>query len=308
MAYPLTAAEQEKISGLHRFRHTAMATVFELIIQHDDAEYVQQAAHEAFIELDRLEHALSRFIPNSDISQINALKNNKEIKVGFDAFHCLRACVALHKETRGAFDITMGGRMDQCHRTGVLSKNAAPRMYGRISDLHLDEENFTVRYAGEYPLRLDLGGFGKGYALERMAALLRDWDIRSGLIHGGWSSILALEAAGQEHWRVTISHPLQLNVVLGKFSLRQAALSGSGVQKGSHIINPRTGFPVQGEPLAAWAYSPDASTSDALSTAFMIMPPEEIDEFCRARPEIIAVVLGKELRSWNTDANIFQKV
>ena len=66
-------------NGMLRFSHQAMATEWEILIYHDNAVYAEQAARAAFHTLDQLEHELSRFLPNSDISRINSALANQEI-------------------------------------------------------------------------------------------------------------------------------------------------------------------------------------------------------------------------------------
>ena len=92
----------------HRFAHQAMATIFEIIIEHKDSRYARQAAFAAFDELDQLEAELSRFIENSDISRINNLPAKKSLRLGLPAFECLHLCSHIYTETNGAFDITIG--------------------------------------------------------------------------------------------------------------------------------------------------------------------------------------------------------
>ena len=86
----LVGCDWSSIHGIHRFAHEAMATTFEIFIQHKNARYARQAAAAAFMELDRLEGELSRFIDNSDISRINNLNVNQSLRIGLAAFECLR--------------------------------------------------------------------------------------------------------------------------------------------------------------------------------------------------------------------------
>ena len=67
-------------------------------------------------------------------------------------------------------------------------------------------------------------------------------------------------------------------------------MSGSGVQKGGHIIDPRTARAVEGR-RAAWSSAPDAASADALSTAFMIMDLNEIKRYCSLHPNTLAMVI-----------------
>jgi thiamine biosynthesis lipoprotein ApbE len=72
--------------------------------------------------------------------------------------------------------------------------------------------------------------------------------------------------------------------------LKQNALSGSGVKKGQHIIDPRIAKPVIGK-SGTWAVAPDGATSDGLSTAFMVMQENEIRDFCTRYPSVRALVV-----------------
>ena len=96
-------------------------------------------------------------------------------------------------------------------------------------------------------MRVDLGGIGKGYAVDLVAELLEEWGLLQAFVHGGFSSVLALEPpAGCDGWPLTLSDPAQPSRVLVRLSMRQTALSASGVRKGDHIVDPRTGEPVRG--------------------------------------------------------------
>ncbi len=140
-------------------------------------------------------------------------------------------------------------------------------------------------------MQVDLGGIGKGYAVDQMAELLGDWSIDTALISGGYSSVLALDApAGTKGWPLTLSDPANRKQILARPYLKRRALSGSGLQKGGHIIDPRTARPVKGK-RAAWACAPDAATADALSTAFMVMTADEIKKYRLRHPDIMAMII-----------------
>ena len=280
-----------------RFSHKAMATVFEILILHEDAAYARQAAWEAFRELDRLEQELSRFIENSDISRINRLTLNQSIPIGLNVFECIKHALHLNKMTQGAFDITYGSlhedRSDG-ENPSIPLPNTSSDIGGQrttVYPLCLDEDHHSIRLLLD-SIHVDLGGIGKGYAIDRMAELLREWEIPSALIHGGMSTVLALAAPpGEEGWPITVSSP-QDKKILTRIDLKDRALSGSGLLKGFHIIDPRTGRAVEGR-LAAWASTSTGVTSDALSTAFMVMSPEEIQKYCSDDPDTQALIIFK---------------
>lgn len=274
MDIPLISFRGKMLHHAYRLSHKSMATIFEVFIIHDDPVYGEQAAQEAFLLLDRLEQDLSRFIANSDINRINNLRRNQSVRIGLDAFECLKQCAELTRRTQGAFDITTG-------------KNSG------MHCLEFDETDFSVKLTAD-SIHLDLGGYGKGYAVDQMAEVFIEWDIKSVLIHGGRSSVLALaEPPGEKGWPVTLSDPTQTGHILSCVYLKHRALSGSGVQKGQHIFDRRTGSPVE-DRLAAWASTPGGALSDALSTAFMVMPREEIEDYCTRNPNTQGFVIFRD--------------
>jgi len=271
----------------HRFAHEAMATVFEVFCAHDDGTYTGQAAQAAFELVDRMEREMSRFVANSDISRINALATGQATRVSPETLECLEIARRMFELTSGAFDIAIGTGLEQ---------------------IELVPDDFVVRARGD-GVRLDLGGIGKGYAVDRMAELLDEWEISRALLHGGFSSVLAREAPrGRDGWPLTLTVPgSDGDRARIRVSARQMALSASGTQKGAHIVDPRTGRPARhraawvalpcpkapGEARGAWidALRSPAAVAEALSTAFMILPIEEIGELCRKGPGLEAWVL-----------------
>ena len=174
------------LRDVRRWSHEAMATVYEVYAVHADLTYAAQAAQAAFELLDRLERELSRFLPNSDITRINHLDAGESTSVTPSTLECLVIARHMFDLTGGAFDVSIG--------SGLPS-------------LQLDVENCVVR-ATTRGVRLDLGGIGKGYAVDLMAELLEEWGVHDSLVHGGFSSVLALEPlAGCDGWPLTLSDP-----------------------------------------------------------------------------------------------------
>jgi thiamine biosynthesis lipoprotein len=283
----LGIAGPRELADVRRFSHEAMATVFEVYAVHRDERYAAQAAQAAFDLVDRLERELTRFRSNSDIARVNHLAAGESTQVGTPTLECLLIARHMYDLTNGAFDISIG--------TGLPS-------------LDLDAEGCLVR-ATKDGVRLDLGGIGKGYAIDLVAELLEEWGIARALVHGGFSSVLALESPeGRDGWPLTLSTPAAPSRVLERLTVRQTAIGASGVRKTDHIVDPRTGEPVRGR-LAAWVSLPrpervraggDAdegpriaacAVSDALTTAFMLLNVEEIAALCAHSPGLEAWVL-----------------
>jgi len=126
--------------------------------------------------------------------------------------------------TGGVFDVSIGTGLDS---------------------LELDADACVIG-ATRRGVKIDLGGVGKGYAVDLMAEVLEEWGVERALVHGGFSSVLALEPPpGREGWPLTLSTPGARSRVFATVSPRQTAMGASGVRKADHIVNPRTGEPVR---------------------------------------------------------------
>jgi len=276
--------------GVHRFEHRAMATVFEVFVANEEQAFAAQAAHAVFEELDRLEQELSRYRANSDITRINNLAPGERTTVGSDTLQCLQLSRRFWEETEGAFDVTVGSLLECLvgKDKSLLQPRPEELAYARrrcgMHLIELDESAHAVRVLDPVPL-LDLGAVGKGYAVDRGVELLKEWGVGSALVHGGTSSVLAYGCMNNgSGWPVTVKEPEYPWDLLQRVVLDDRAISGSGIRKGMHIVNPRTGEGVSGR-LAAWVSVPSAAESDAISTACMVMGLAEIERYQKRHPD-----------------------
>ena len=244
---------------------------------------------------------MSRFISNCDISRLNDAVPGEIVDFGIDVFECLSRARAMYDKTSGAFDISVGALYscwlndDRTLRQPSDEELARACELTGLDHLKLSDEDFSAEVLTE-GVQFDLGGIGKGYAAEKMAEILREWSLGQALVLAGASSVLSVSVPeGMTGWPIKLRHPGNREDVLARFELTEGAISGSGKQKGQHIIDARSveGVPVKGR-LAAWAMAPDAVAADALSTAFMMLSAEEIDHYCLANPGTAAIILPHE--------------
>jgi thiamine biosynthesis lipoprotein len=244
------------MSDIHVFNHYAMATQFQVRIAGEERTYAAQAAQAALAEADMLESLLSRFRANSEISQIAQLATGETLRLGEPVFACLQIAEQMERATSGAFSLTAAALKTQAEK---------PRW-------SLLRDRFSLRCdAGK--LEFDLGAVGKGFALDRMADILREWECPAFLLVAGGSSILAGDAPPDTPgWSCGLGDDNSPH----RLFLDHCSLSGSGVAvQGQHILDPRTGLPASRR-NRAWALADTAAESDALSTACMLLDEEDI--------------------------------
>lgn len=286
-----------------RFARRAMATTFEVILPF--ATQAHEAAAAALDEIDRLESQLTVYRDSSEVSRLNARAHRHPVRVEKNLFELLTLAQHNHRETEGAFDITVGALIKAWgfyQRAGrVPSPMERQQVRQRIGGQHLllDEQRQTVAFARP-GLEINLGSIGKGYALDCAAAVMG--TAADVLLHGGHSSILArgAEAPGGGGWTIGLTDPDQPECRRAVVQLRDRGMATSAAtfqhfvhegRKLGHILDPRTCWPAE-EMLGATVTAPTAAEADALATAFFILGIEGATAYCAAHPEIGAVLIS----------------
>lgn len=228
-----------------------MATQFQVRIAGEEKAYAEQAAQAAFALTDELESKLSRFRADSEISQIAELSAGGKLRLSEPVFACLEIARRMELATGGAFSVTAAAMKTQPEKPAWS----------------LLKTHYSIR-CDRGRLEFDLGAIGKGFALDRMAVVLREWSCFAFLLVAGGSSILAGDPPAETPgWSCGLGDDHSPH----RFWLKSCSLSGSGLAvRGEHIIDPRTGRPGSRR-NRAWALTETAAESDALSTACMIL-------------------------------------
>ena len=302
----------------------AMATRFELVLHGENAVHLRAAGETAFSEISRLEAQLSFYRPTSDISRINATAAQQPVRVEPRLFELLLAAKQLYLQTDGAFDITIGplmrcwGFVNGSGHFPPADVLAEARRQTGMHLVHLDPSKRTIAF--ERPgVQVDLGGIGKGYAIDEAIVSLREDGVTSALMHGGTSTIYALGQPPEDsRWKTAIPAPSASSgdsvnedilaiVELHDESLSVSAPSGkSFVNEGTeygHVIDPRSGYPVAGASLTAVVAS-SSMVSDALATALLVEGFEAADSIVDSMADAYSVRLLAA--SHGNDASPFQ--
>jgi len=270
-------SELNPIEDSLQFSHEAMNTTFTLRFRGLDKDGAPGVARECFERIDRLESRLSRFAEASDISRINSMQAGETLYLSDDSHRCLMLALDACARTGGLFDITLGTRIE--HRKSG-NDGPTPEITGSLI-IHPDVPAVTCSEPGR---ELDLGGIGKGFALDQLKELLVEWETEDALLAAGASSLLAI---GPSAWPVDLTGDREsLRITLCDQAL---SASGTGIQ-GSHIIHPGgEDHAPAGSCKRVWVIAPTAALAEIWSTALMLVEPDEIPEIIAAEPEITTV-------------------
>ncbi len=266
----------------------AMATRFEIVISGEEPVRARAAGEAALDEILRIEKSLSFFRATSALSELNRHAFEKPVRPPREVFGLLQVAKGLSEATDGAFDPTIGAAMAEFRRERTNPGEMPPGM----SQVRLDPAERTVRYLEKGTL-LDLGGIGKGHAIDQATAVLIEAGMQNALVHGGTSTCRTLGTDSGSPWIIAISHPHpdRTTEILATFQLNNQSLSvssiyGRGSKQGNrwmgHVIDPRTGTSVEHTELAA-VVAGTATTSDALSTALLVLGDAATEEGFGAR-------------------------
>jgi thiamine biosynthesis lipoprotein len=242
----------------------------------------------ALDEVERLEAILSDYRPDSELSRLSAAApTTHPVPVSDDLWAVLSRAEVFRKESDGAFDPTVGPLTTlwrQSRRSGVLpleAKLAAARGAVGPGALVLRDDPRGVLLTRPR-MRLDLGGIGMGYAIDRALAILTAQGIDSALVDASGDVGVSAPPPGQSGWRIAIDPiPGTPAAATGQILLTHAAITTSGDarqsvaiggRRYSHIVDPRTGIGIDG-PAAVTVIAPDATAADALATAANVLGP-----------------------------------
>jgi thiamine biosynthesis lipoprotein len=268
----------------HRSIHEAMNTTFTFRFRGVDEQTAAGMARECIDQLDYMESKLSRYIDGSDVSRVNQMKAGETLYLSETSHQCLLMALDAYVKTGGLFDITLGARIE--HRksgdTGPL-----PPLAGKLT-IHPDVPAVTCEESGR---EIDLGGIGKGFALDRLKQFLTDWGAEDFLLAAGASSLLA---HGPTEWPVALAG----NIGPARIMLRNQSLSASGTGiQGNHIIHPAGQDAMPAIPCRrVWVTAPTAVLAEVWSTALMLVSFEEIQDFIAGNEDITSVHADRDDR------------
>lgn len=270
-------------SKIQSFAHEAMACQFGFHLFGERSSLMDSAVLEAEELLDRLEERLSLYIENSDTSRINRAKTGETILVSDDTVDCLLQAFDASARLNGKFHPFMGrASIESKQQNREVGRFLNLENEARYSDepvLALDADNNAVQKLREGPL-LDLGGIGKGFAVDRLVSHFQEWDFHYGLIESAGSAYVAMKTPdGEVGWELDIGYGDSTRSII----LEEGdALASSGeFFQGAHVIDP---IPhTKANPWKrSYAFARNGALADAASTASLLLDTESLATIVKA--------------------------
>ena len=284
-----------------------MACVYAIDAYGTDPVALPLVLDEAFDEVDRIDRLMSHYKADSPLSRLNREAARHPVAVEPELFAFIADAMRYNRESDGAFDITVGPLMKawgffggEGHMPSAEELAAARRHVG-AAHIILNPSDQTIAF-DEPGVELDLGGIAKGYAVDRVVGLLRQREVAAALVSAGGSTIYGLGAPpGHEGWNVAIQDPIDRRNAALTVTLKDRALSVAGSSEKSfesdgvtysHIMDPRSGRPVQGM-LSVAVLARTGTAGDALDDALFVMGAARSRAYLKTLPDTEAFFFVK---------------
>lgn len=264
-----------------------------------------RASQVVYEEFKRLEKIFNFYDKESELSRLNNTYN-VPVKVSPELLEILKLSKQLNEMTNGAFDVSYGSLYDfwkELIKKGnikeLLSKDAVDSIIKNcgMDKIKINAEDSTVTILKE-GLKIDLGAIAEGYMVDKAVFALKKNGITSALINAG-GDIYCLGTNRGKLWRIGIKNPAVEGIIENEGLIDEAiTTSGNyeqffdlGGKRYSHIIDPRTGFPVSSGVISVSVITKNCTTADSLATAFFVGGIDGINEFLSKYPSTMRIFL-----------------
>jgi len=266
-------------------------------------------------EVDRLEQALSRFLPRSDISRINRSAGVRREEVSLDTYQVLTQAAEFSRTCRGCFDVTIGPLVAlwSCNKEASTPpdessvRQVLPLVNAR--DLVLDPRQRTARL-GKVGQSIDLGGIGKGYTGDRILEIYQRYGVVSAYSNLGGNVVTLGSKPDGSPWHIGIQHPRQENKIIGAVAVEGQTVVTSGDyqryfidsqgKRRHHILNPTTGYPAEAGLISVSIVADRSVVADALSTILFVEGMDKDLHFLSRFPRTEAILVDSSLQVYVT--------
>ena len=264
-----------------------MGSRFDLTVVAKDQAACQFYLGVAEQEITRIENLISDWRSGTEADQINQFAGVKPVKVSWETFQLIERSKYLSQITEGAFDISYAavdriwkfdGTVNQLPSPEVIKASVSKIGYKNI----ITQAKDTTVFLALKGMKIGFGSNGKGYAADKTRTLLQSMGVTAGIINASGDLTTWGKKPDGTDWTVGITNPLNKEQIFSWLPVVNGAIATSGNyekyidiegKRYSHIIDPRTGYPVQGV-VSVSVLAPSAELCDALATSVFVLGVE----------------------------------
>jgi thiamine biosynthesis lipoprotein len=279
-----------------------MGTAVSVDLWCEDRAHGAAAIDAVMAEMHRIDRTMSPHKPDSELSVINHEAAARAVPLSDEMCGLIERAIAFSELSGGAFDITYAGvgHLYDYRERIKPSDEALARARANVGwrFLQLDAAAHTLRFARD-GVRIDLGGFAKGHAVDRGAAILRERCIRHAIVTAGGDSHVLGDRRGRP-WTIAIADPRRPGEVVAVLPLEDTAMSTSGDYERyfidadgvrcHHLIDPATGKSPNSV-CSVTILADDGLTTEALSKTVFVAGLERGLRIVESVPGADAVVV-----------------
>ena len=277
----ISAAQENR----YAYSMQKMGSPFNLVLYAKTKQIADSAAYQSFKLIDSINLICSDYDSSAELFKLRYALVGKPTIVSSILMELLFTARQAYKNSYGSFDITVGplsrlwrnARKSQQFPTGAVI-NEAQKSVG-LNKVLLDSSAQTITFL-QPNMQLDMGGIAKGYAADKVLALLQSFGITNALVDAGGDMVAFGMPSDKKGWRVGVNIPGQQEALWKRkliLSNKAVATSGDAFQfmlhngkKYAHIIDARTGYGVTFQRNVT-VVAPSATTADWLATACSIL-------------------------------------
>jgi len=297
---PLLLSAQEKYTRTLKL----MGSRFDITVVAENEAQANAYIDLAVSEISRIEKKISSWDSNSETSKIIENAGIRPVPVDKELFDLISRAIKISELTNGAFDISYAsmdriwkfdGSMKSLPTNEEVAQSVTKVGYRNII---LDKEKQTV-FLKNKGMRIGFGAIGKGYAADKAKQLLIANNVKAGIMNASGDLTTWGTQPDGSPWMVGITNPLNKNKVFSWFPLDNNAVVTSGNyekfvefngKKYTHIIDPRTGWPVTGL-TSVTVFAPKAELADALATSVFVMGNDTGLDFINQLPGVECIIV-----------------
>ncbi|HEY1898953.1 MAG TPA: FAD:protein FMN transferase [Steroidobacteraceae bacterium] len=285
-----------------------MGTRCDVELWTEDRPRGEAAISAVFDEMRRIDNEFSTFKPESEVSRVNADASKGPMRISKELFDLIATSIEYSKLTGGTFDITyasvgyMYNYPKRVRPTEAQIAAALPESNYRHIHLNAAAQTVFFDHAG---VRIDFGGIGKGYAVDRGIAVLQKLGVTRAMVNAGGDSRIIGDRFGKP-WIIGIRDPDDRNRTILQIPLTDTAFSTSGdyerfFDEGGvryhHILDPRTGKSPH-KVRSVTIIGPYATRTDALTKSVFVMGVKDGIDFINSLSDIDVVAITPDRKVW----------